>query len=106
MLTEENFNSNDLLKSIKALPSHLIYPSPSRSAEDCVLCRGSGPAHLGDATADSRKTSFYLSCRRHTKKQECRGHSPLPGFGVSPKIPFYLSRRRRRPIIKTHRSIL
>ncbi len=28
------------------------------SAEGEALCRGSGPAHLGDATADSRKIPF------------------------------------------------
>ena len=29
---------------------------------------------------------------------ECRGHSPLPGFGVSPKNSFFLFCRRRRPV--------
>src|SRR6266487_2847465 len=37
MLTGENFNSNAPQKSIKALPSHSLYHSPSRSAEDAVL---------------------------------------------------------------------
>src|SRR6266536_2871362 len=47
MLTGENFNSNDLQKSIKALPSHSLYHSLNRSAEDAVLCRSSGPRIWG-----------------------------------------------------------
>src|SRR2546429_4119032 len=42
-----------------------------RSAEDEVLCRDAGPAHLGDATADSRL--FLPPCRRKrraTKERE------------------------------------
>src|SRR6266566_3066486 len=31
-----------------------------------------------------------------SNKQECRGRSPLPGFGVSPKNSFSLFCRRRR----------
>ena len=41
MLTEENSNSNDLLKRSLALPSRLIYHSPNRRAEDAVLCQNS-----------------------------------------------------------------
>src|SRR6266702_1879734 len=41
MLTGENFNSNAPQKSIKALPSHSLYHSPSRSAEDAAFCQNS-----------------------------------------------------------------
>src|SRR6266480_5251358 len=96
MLTGENFNSNDLQKSIKALPSHLIYLSPSRSAKDCDLRRVRGvPENL----------LFPLLSQTHQKAGVQRTQS-FAGFGVSPKTPFSLSCRRRRPISKTQRSIL
>src|SRR6266566_4743086 len=81
MLTWENSISNALQKSIKALPSHLIYLSPNGSAEDAVLCRGSGCP---------RKSPFTSITTGTPKKPECRGRSPLPGFGVSPNPPIYL----------------
>src|SRR5439155_26784308 len=106
MLTGENFNLNALQKSIKALPSHLIYLSPNGSAEDAVLCRGAGcprkPPFTSITTGTpksqsaedavlcrgfevSPKTAFYLYYHRYPKKPETIRRSPLPGRGVSPK---------------------
>src|SRR6266581_3459450 len=97
MLTGENFNSNALQKSIKALPSHLIYLSPNRSAEDAVLCRGAGCP---------RKPPFTSITTGTPKSQSAEDAVLCRGSGCPRTPPFYLFCRRRRLIRKTHRSIL
>src|SRR6266571_7007947 len=97
MLTGENSNSNALQKSIKALPSHLIYLSPNGSAEDAVLCRGSGCP---------RKPPFTSITTGTPKSQSAEDAVLCRGSGCPRKPPFYLFCRRRRLIRKTHRSIL
>src|SRR5205809_1251691 len=47
---------------------------------------GGTTEHAGNfVPIDERLVSFFLS-----QKQECRGRSPLPGFGVSPKNSLFL----------------
>jgi hypothetical protein len=56
------------LPGFGVLPKTLFDCGGERSAEDEVLCRGSGPAHLGDATADSRKTPFSFAAAGGMKR--------------------------------------
>jgi hypothetical protein len=53
-----------------------------RSAEDALLCRSSEPRIWG--MQERVPDLLNLPCLRQGKQQECRGRSPLPGFGVSP----------------------
>src|SRR6266487_6233482 len=97
MLTGENFNSNAPQKSIKALPSHSLYHSPSKSAEDAVLLpefRVPQKSPFTSLTTDTPKAGvqrtqsfariqspskipFYLSYHRYHQKKKCRGLRPL-----------------------------
>src|SRR5207248_11360633 len=78
--------------------------SPSRRrAKNAILCQNSdspknpcSPAAAGvqrtQSFAGARgvpENPLYPYCRRQLTNQECRGRSPLPGLGVSPKTPSF-----------------
>ena len=47
---------------------------------------GGTTEHAGNfVPVDERRVSFFIA-----QKQECRGRSPLPGFGVFPKNSLFL----------------
>src|SRR6266571_4657360 len=61
----------------------------SRSAENAVLCRGLGPAHLGDAPADSQRTPFPFLPPKLQKAgvQRTQSFAGVRGVPENPLLP-------------------